>query len=119
VSLFRREPVRAGLFGRPIFNTPLDQHFGWIGLATAAAGVLLACSSLGLSFSSDWDMARLYLWLLGSALLVLVGLQLIISWVLMRVLETLSLRDQRISQEMQPLATSTFSTVPGDAVAHS
>jgi hypothetical protein len=40
------------------------------------------------------------LWLLGSALFLLVGLQLMISWVLMRVLEDLSLRDVRTQADM-------------------
>jgi hypothetical protein len=39
-----------------------------------------------------------------SALLVLVGLQLVISWVLMRVLEQLSLRQERIGEEMRAAA---------------
>ena len=47
-----------------------------------------------------WDVTRLWLWLLGGALLVLVGLQLVISWVLMRVLEELSVREARIADDM-------------------
>ena len=38
VSLFRREPVREGLFGRPLFREPLDHHFGWLGALAAAGG---------------------------------------------------------------------------------
>jgi hypothetical protein len=99
VSLFRQQPVHQGLFGRPIFDPPLDQHFGWFGLVTAAGGTGLAGVSLALSLSG-WDISRLWFWLLISALLVLVGLQLVVSWVLMRVLERLSSRDVRINQEM-------------------
>ncbi len=41
VSLFHREPVRQGLFGngpwgRPIFDPPLDRHFGSLGLLALA-----------------------------------------------------------------------------------
>ena len=39
VSLFHKEPVRQGLFGRPIFDPPLDRHFGWMGLAGRAGRV--------------------------------------------------------------------------------
>jgi glycosyltransferase involved in cell wall biosynthesis len=104
VTLFRRRPVRQGLFGRPIFAQPLDRQFGWLGLFTGSAGTILGSASLALSVSQGWDIARLWLWLLGSALLVLVGLQLVISWVLMRVLEALSQREVRIDEEMRGAA---------------
>ena len=38
-------------------------------------------------------MARLWLYLLGSAMLILMGVQFIIYWVLLRVLEELSQRE--------------------------
>ena len=31
VSLFYTQPVRQGLFGKPVLNTPLDRHFWWMG----------------------------------------------------------------------------------------
>jgi hypothetical protein len=105
VSLFRRHPVRQGLFGHPLFARPLDRHFGWLGLLSGLAGSGLGCASLALSLMAGWDINRLWLWLLVSALLVLTGLQLIISWILMRVLETLSDREVRIAQEMQGAET--------------
>jgi hypothetical protein len=100
-SLFRGEPVRQGLFGRPIFKTPLDRHFGWIGLLAALGGLAVATTTLALSIWGGWDAARLWLWLLASAVLVLIGLQLIVSWILMRVLETLSMRETRIEEEFR------------------
>jgi hypothetical protein len=106
VSLFRREPVRQGLFGQPFFKTPLDRQFGWLGLLTTLTGVVLALVSLMLSLSGAWDATRLSLWLLGSAMLVLVGVQLVVSWIVMRVLEALSMRDALIEQEMRPVATT-------------
>jgi hypothetical protein len=102
VSLFRGEPVREGLFGQPIFRTPLDQRFGWIGVVTLAGGAAIATISFAFSVAGDWPMTRLWFWLMVGALLVLVGLQLVISWILMRVLETLSLRERRIAEEMGP-----------------
>jgi hypothetical protein len=107
VSLFRGEPIRQGLFGRPLFDKPLDRHFGWIGLLAGVAGVALAVGSLALSVWGAWDVARLWLWLLGSAVLVLIGLQLIVSWTIMRVLEALSLRAGRIEEEFR--TTNEFS----------
>jgi hypothetical protein len=92
VSLFYKEPIRQGLFGRPIFKTPLDHQFGWMGLLAVVAGLVVGGVSLALGVSG-WEIARLWLYLLGSAMLVLVGAQLIIYWILMRVLEELSQRD--------------------------
>jgi hypothetical protein len=45
-----------------------------------------------------------------SALLVLVGLQLVVSWIVMRVLETLSLREILIEQEMRPFVETPMGT---------
>jgi hypothetical protein len=99
VALFHQQPVRLGLFGRPIFDPPLDRHFGWLGGLVALGGVALGGMSLALGLQG-WEMPRLWLWLVGSALLILVGLQLVISWILMRVLEALSERQVRIGEEM-------------------
>jgi glycosyltransferase involved in cell wall biosynthesis len=92
VSLFYKRPVRQGLFGRPIFTTPLDRHFGWVGLSSIVAGLGVAGVSMGLGVQG-WDIARLWLYLLGSAMMILVGVQLIVYWILIRVLEELSQRE--------------------------
>jgi glycosyltransferase involved in cell wall biosynthesis len=100
VSLFHKRPVRQGLFGKPIFTPSLDHHFGWMGLLTALGGMLLGGVSFLLGLRG-WDVARLWLYLLGSALLVLVGLQLMISWLVMRVLEDLSKRETRMRWDLE------------------
>ena len=92
VSLFYKRPIRQGLFGKPIFSPSLDHHFGWLGLLSVFLGLVLGSVSLVLGING-WDIARLWLYLLGSAMLVLLGAQLIIYWVLMRVLEELSQRE--------------------------
>jgi glycosyltransferase involved in cell wall biosynthesis len=104
VSLFRRRPVQRGLFGRPIFAQPLDRQFGWLGVLSGCVGTILGATTLVLGFWQGWDITRLWLWLLASALLMLVGLQLVISWVVMRVLEALSQREMRIGEEMRGTA---------------
>lgn len=101
VSLFHRTPVRQGLFGKPIFNPPLEHHFGWIGAIGIVAGLVTGTTSIGLSVSG-WDITRLWFWLLASALLVLVGLQLIMSWLLMRVMERLNAREHDVAQQLEP-----------------
>jgi hypothetical protein len=92
VSLFYKRPVRQGLFGRPIFKPPLDRHFGWVGLASVSLGGLTALVSLALGIGG-WEIDRLWLYLLASAMLVLVGVQLVIFWVVLRVLDELVQRD--------------------------
>ena len=99
VSLFHRQPVRQGLFGRPIFDPPLDRQFGWLGLFATLAGLVAGAISLGLGFSG-WPVSRLWLYLLGSAMLMLVGVQLMISWVVMRVLEGLQQREMLVVTDL-------------------
>jgi hypothetical protein len=99
VALFRKQPVRMGLFGKPLFKTPLDRHFGWLGLTVGAIGMILAGGTLALGLTG-WEISRLWLYLVGSALFMLVGLQLVISWVVMRTLEELSEREMRAQHDM-------------------
>lgn len=99
VSLFYQQPIRQGLFGKPVFKKPLELSFGWAGLGAALLGLLVAAVSLGLGING-WEMARLWLYLLGSAMLILVGFQMIIYWVLVRVLSELSQRDLHTSQDL-------------------
>ena len=99
VSLFYKKPVRQGLFGRPIFRTPLDKQFGWMGLLSTIGGLILGAISLSLSMQG-WEIARLWLYLLGSAMLILTGVQLVIYWILLRVLDELSQRDVYIEKDL-------------------
>jgi hypothetical protein len=99
VALFRRQPVRAGLFGKPIFDPPLDRQFGWMGLVTGLIGTGLAGYSLVLGLSG-WEIDRIWLYLVGSALFILVGFQLVISWLLMRILEELAARDGQVEIDL-------------------
>ncbi|MFL7893005.1 MAG: glycosyltransferase family 2 protein [Anaerolineales bacterium] len=99
VSLFYKEPIRQGLFGKPIFNPSLDHYFGWIGSGALLAGLLLGGASTILGVNG-WEISRLWLYLLGSAMFILVGVQLIIYWILMRVLEELSHRGEMTRSDM-------------------
>ncbi len=92
VSLFYKQPVRQGLFGKPIFKTPLDRQFGWVGLVLTVIGLLagLVAALLGLN---GWAVERLWLYLLGAGMATLIGVQLLISWIVLRVLDELSQRE--------------------------
>jgi len=89
VSLFYKKPIQQGLFSRPIFKPSLDRHFGWLGLVSLLVGLGIGITAASLG----WDVSRLWLYLLGSAMFILMGVQLIIYWILMRVLENLSQRE--------------------------
>ena len=54
-------------------------HFVWIGPGGILLGCLLAVASLVLSLGG-WPLTRLWFWLFLSALVLLVGLQLSIAW---------------------------------------
>ncbi|MFZ2486791.1 MAG: glycosyltransferase family 2 protein [Anaerolineae bacterium] len=99
VALFHHRPVKQGLFGKPIFDPPLDRHFWWMGLLGLGLGLLLGLLSLILALQG-WHAARMWFYYLFSALAFLVGLQFLVSWVLMRVLEELSQRDTLTAQDL-------------------
>ena len=99
VSLFYKKPIRQGLFGKPIFKTPLDQQFGWMGIVGVLAGLAIALVSLSLGVGG-WPVERLWFYLLSSALSFLVGVQLIIYWLLLRVLDEVNQREFLTRQDM-------------------
>lgn len=99
VTLFYKKPVRQGLFGNPIFKTPLDRQFGWMGSLAIVVGLAVAIVAMALGIGSG-EIERLWLYLMGSAMLTVVGVQLLINWVLARVLEELSQREVLAKQDM-------------------
>ena len=99
VSLFHKQPIRQGLFGKPLFKRPLERHFGWMGLLAIALGLVAGAVSLSLSLGG-WSIERLWLYLLGAAMLLLVGLQLAVFWVITRVLAELSQREVQVAQDL-------------------
>lgn len=100
IALFYKQPIKQGLLGKPIFKQPLDRHFGWMGIASLLLGLLIGVISLILGVTG-WEINRLWLYLLGAALLFLVGVQLVIYWILLRVLDELSQREVRTHHDMR------------------
>lgn len=92
VSLFYKRPIRQGLFGRPLLKSPIEGYFGLVGVLLLLSGLVMAGASITLG-ANGWDIARLWFYLLGSAMLILVGVQMTIYWILMRVLQELSQRE--------------------------
>ncbi|MEW6179846.1 MAG: glycosyltransferase family 2 protein [Chloroflexota bacterium] len=99
VSLFYRKNIRQGLFGKPLFKKPLESRFGTLGSLTLISGTMLSIVSLSLGISG-WEIERLWLYLLGSAMMILIGVQLILYWALMRVLEDLSQRELMVEKDL-------------------
>lgn len=104
VGLFRGRPVQQGLFGRPIFSTPLESHFGWLGLTALFIGLAVGAVLIIMGVQG-WAMTRLWLYGLGSAMLILLGSQLLIYWLVIHVLDELnsqSIREARTSTQTKP-----------------
>jgi glycosyltransferase involved in cell wall biosynthesis len=99
VALFYKKPIRQGLFGKPIFKTPLDKQFGWMGLAAILLGPTIALVAL-LIGAGSWDISRVWFYMVCSALMFLVGVQLVVYWLLLRILEELSQREMLTRQDM-------------------
>ena len=99
VALFYKKPIPQGLFGKPVFKTPLDQQFGWMGIVSIFIGIVVGLVSLLLGVQG-WEIERLWPYLLGSAMVFLVGIQLVVYWLLLRILEELSQRDVLTRQDM-------------------
>jgi len=98
VTLFYKKPIQQGLFGKPIFKTPLDRQFGWMGLIAIFAGPAIALAAL-LIGAENWEIGRLWFYMVCSALIFLVGVQLVVYWLLLRILEELSQRETLTQQD--------------------
>ncbi len=99
VSLFHKRQVRQGLFGRPLFRTPLENHFGWMGLAAAAGGVVVYVLAVLLQLNSSGVVPPWFAPAVSSVL-VLSGVQLMTSWLLVKVLAQLSEREIRVHDDL-------------------
>jgi glycosyltransferase involved in cell wall biosynthesis len=117
VSLFYRRTIRQGIFGRPLFHRPLERFLGLAGLLSALGG--FAVYGLAVAWHLT-DAAAAAPWFLPamSALLVLNGIQLIASWVLALMLDTLSKRELRMRDDLG-LAAAEPSDTAAVSVAHS
>lgn len=100
VALAHRRPVRQGLFERPLLRGPVHRHFWWLGLVGIGAGALLDVVSLALSLGG-WPIERLWLYLLVGTMLVLLGAQAVLFWLILRVLDELSRRDALVQADIE------------------
>ncbi|MBN2319790.1 MAG: glycosyltransferase family 2 protein [Acidobacteria bacterium] len=100
IALHYRRPIRQVNLAEKILGSSPDRNFGAIGFSFGLVGAVLGIVSLALGIRG-WEITRLWLWLLGSALFLLAGLQFVLFWVLIRVMRALSLRKERIKNDME------------------
>ncbi|MCC7176530.1 MAG: glycosyltransferase family 2 protein [Bryobacterales bacterium] len=99
VTLFHRRPIRQPNLLASIMGPSPERYFPWAGILFGTTGVILGGITLALGLNG-WELQRLWLWLLGSALFTLVGVQLLLFWTLIRVLDTLLERDARATEDL-------------------
>ena len=91
VSLFYARPIRQGLFKRPLITRPVEELFLPAGIVTGLIG--LATASMGLTLAMrGGSIERLWLYLTGSAMAMLMAVQLAVWWLMASVLRELSSR---------------------------
>jgi glycosyltransferase involved in cell wall biosynthesis len=100
VSLFHKRRIRQGLFGRPIFNIPLERRFGWLGLVTMMGGGLVYGAAVWQNWTTPASTAPWFAPAV-STVMVLTGLQLLTSWLLVIVLAELSEREVKAEVDLE------------------
>ena len=90
---------RQGIFGGLVFKESPDRYFGWVGLVSFLLGIIIGVGSLMLGFFG-WNIDRQFLYLLGSAIFILLGVQLLISWILVSILNEISQRQDQIVKDL-------------------
>lgn len=99
IAIFTHKPVRRGMFGRVLFDPPLDYSFGWMGIVTAGAGVTLGMVAL-LLVRQGASVSQMWFWLVLSALLIVVGAQLGMAYLVIRVLDELTRREASAARDL-------------------
>ena len=84
---------------RPCAYLDIAMASAKMGLLGILAGFALGAISLALGLQG-WAIERLWFYLLGSAMIFLVGIQLVVYWMLLRILEELSQRESLTKQDM-------------------
>lgn len=111
VSLFVKQPVRHGLFGRMLFRQPLDRQFGWIGALAIVAGIVAGITTVVFGLET-WSVNSIWLYLISSSMLILLGVQLMIYWAILRVLDELGQRDLLTQKDLGSTEAGEYSVSP-------
>lgn len=92
VALFHKRAIRQGLFGRRGNGRRIERHYWWLGLLAMIGGVMTYVAAVAFDLTNP---ALPHSWFapVVSAMLVLMGVQLVSAWGLARVLAELSRRE--------------------------
>ncbi|WP_322816674.1 glycosyltransferase family 2 protein [Chloroflexus sp.] len=92
VALFHKRAIRQGLFGRRGNGRRIERHYWWLGLLAMIGGVMTYVAAVAFDLTNP---ALPHSWFapVVSAMLVLIGVQLVSAWGLARVLAELSRRE--------------------------
>lgn len=99
IAILTHKPVRRGMFGRVIFDPPLDYYFGRIGACAALSGILVSGIALWL-ITQHWTFEELWIWIVLGSLLIVVGAQLCMSYLVIRVLDELAQREASTQRDL-------------------
>lgn len=95
ISIFHNRPIRQGVLGHPLFRTPIEKLFGWVGVFSVISGVFVYAFSTWKNWTKPGRVIAPWFPAASSTILVLTGIQLITSWLLTLVLSELTERDNR------------------------
>ncbi len=118
IAIFTDKPVRRGMFGRVIFDPPLDYSFGWLGMLAAGAGIAASLYALSMSLQGV-NLTDLWLWFLLGALLIMVGVQLGVAYVVIRVLDELTRRHATSQRDLVESEANAVQTEFAEPTVHS
>lgn len=101
VSMFHKRTIRQGVFGKPIFEKPLETHFGWMGITSVFGGALMYVVDVIRKWKSP-RQKTVAPWFVPatSTVMVLTGIQLFTSWLLSLVLSELKDREAKSEADL-------------------
>jgi glycosyltransferase involved in cell wall biosynthesis len=99
VALFHKQPIRQGMFGPRGNGRRIERHYWWLGILAVLAGVGCYAAAVAANLTAPTSPAPWFAPVV-SAMLVLVGVQLVSAWALARMLGELSQRDGRAQQDL-------------------
>lgn len=99
VALFHKRPIRQGFFEKPLIKTNIETSFSWLSLIFILVGLAFGMIAFFIS-NQGWPIERLWLYLLTGTMIVLVGIQFAVFWVIAKVLQDLKLRQNQIDKDL-------------------
>lgn len=108
VALFHKRAIRQGLFGRRGNGRRIERHYWWLGLLAILGGIATYIAAVAFDLTNP-ALANSWFAPVVSAMLVLMGVQLVSAWGLARVLAELSRRESEQAADLNwtytPLTT--------------